>query len=1068
MPPGPKILPNIIHTQTELEKIKKNIKKYKKDLKNYKETDLTTLLSLVRIAKRKYERLRKALQNYEDEDMRSTQIRKHFTRAEDETLNRVLRDMPQINVDLHNLKKDINKRIMSLQETVVDPLTKTELQSLTPIVPSSSTVGDSPTPLIDSLTPKAISQLSTVVDSLTPIAMSQLSTVMDPLTPSTTPIRMSQLSTVVEKDPEDINEEIKRRVIEGINKYFEKNFKKRKFKKRKGASKPNFEEFLKQFENDHRDGSPSPPPPNLPLRRKDAIEIDARDFLKKRTSPSPSSPPSKPKQKEQQQPQIGETWLMPIKSMQLPEQSYIRYISPPSSNSPPVIQLGGTRDLFQTLYAQSALLSAAMSSGQLRFSMGGNQFNFNGDSSFLQRQVNAFNNPTRFKVPSKPTPSLSTLEKALEPTPPPLSPPSPQPIETPRPIITPDRKDSSKVIITTPIPKPGSLKPVAVIVSRVKVTKEDKKRLREERQEREQREKERIEKRLREERQERERREKERIEKLLIKEKKIYEKQQEYKQMQEKIRKEKEQKEKEEKERRERAENRRRERMENERKRDEEIMKQMRLTIEMKLRQREKELQQFLPEPPSISNHSIKENSSVSTSMSLSNFSSNGGGAGNSASTTVDDDWDSIPSTQYSGGGSGGGSINNDLSIRTQGQGNFMDDVNRFISHNLNKSELFQPEPSKRNAENIDPLEQQAKIVPYWETNGLENIGVLPPSMTTSNGAFNKPVTTNPQKFVFMTYQSGINKFYNCKLPMKVNIPSGDFGIYKVTVNEVLFRTDMNLLDADDYIDFTFNDPIQIVTKDVDGNVNIIKKIRLPPLRISIASWLPNFQNLHINYLNIDTLIMALQYMIENNNQPIYEEDDKIIYLKHILVVEKQRLAGVGMFFKLVDYRYDTANNRYIRAHDCSFNISNCSTNFRHIFPPLQTTTALSSTKNTFFNFDGYGEDVMESYNSIYIPRCNFAGPQLILFNSSAQTTCPISNEYAKQFNTCALSYNTNEDTNSLIQMTSNVELTMKNTNEFRVWLTDNYGEPIKIQSPIYVQVTVQPFVNETSTAMNE
>lgn len=1049
MPPGPKILTDIIHAQTELEKIKKNIKKYKKELKNYEETDLQALLSLVRVAKRKYERLRKGLQNYESEAMRGTQIRKHFTLAENKTLDRVLRDMPKINVDLYDLKKEINKRIMSLQETVVDPLTKTELQSLTPIAMSQlSTV-------VDPLTP------STVADSLTPIAMSQLSTVMDPLTPSTAPIRMSQLSTVIEKEPEDINEEIKRRVIEDINKFVAKELK--KIRRRKGKPRADFEAFLKQFEDVRRDNSPSPsPPPSLPLRRKDAIEIDARDFLKKKeikTSSPPTSPMPKPKQKKQQQPQIGETWLIPTKSMQLPEQSYIRYISPPSSNSPPVIQLGGTRDLFQTLYAQSALLSAAMGSGQLRFSMGGNQFNFNGDTSFLQRQVNTFNNPTKFKVPSKPTPSLSTLEKALEPTPPPpLAPPSPQPIETPRPIITPDKKDSSKVIITTPIPKPGSLKPVAVIVSRVKVTKEDEKRLREERQERE-------------------RREKERIEKLLIKEKKIYERQQEYKQMQEKIRKEKEQKEKEEKERRERAENRRRERMENDRKRDEEIMKQMRLTMEMKLRQQEEEIRQFLPEPPSISNHSIKENSSMSASISSSNYSSNGGfqlaqpgGAGNSAPTVVDDDsWDSIPSTQYSRGGSGGGSINSDMSIRTQGQGNFMDDVNRFISHNLNKSELFQPEPSKRNAENIDPLAQQAKIVPYWETNGLENIGVLPPSMTTSNGAFNKPVTTNPQKFVFMTYQSGINKFYNCKLPMKVNIPSGDFGIYKVTVNEVLFRTDMNLLDVDDYIDFTFNDPIQIVEKDSGGNLLPQGEVKPPPLRISVASWLPNFQNLHINYLNIDTLVMALQYMIESNDQVIYTDGENDVYLHDILKVEKQRLAGVGMFFKLVDYEYDRGHNRYIKAGDCSFNISNCSANFRHIFPPLQTTTALSSTKNTFFNFDSEDpRNIMNSCNSIYIPRCNFAGPQLILFNSSAQTTCPISNEYAKQFNTCALSYNTNEDTNSLIQMTSNVELTMKNTNEFRVWLTDNYGEPIKIQSPIYVQVTVQPFVNETSTAMNE
>lgn len=970
MPPDRKILQDLIKAQTRLEAIKKTIQGCEEKLKFFDENELRGLRSAIKSLKGQYKALKISVENYENEQIKRGNKHIKLTYAEKRTLKRIMKEnMVGINQQLHNVKKEIDKQITSLQDTVVDPLTKTELQSLTPI---------------------AMSQLSTVVDSLTPIAMSQLSTVVDPLTPSPSALRMSQLSTVVEKEPEDINEEIKRRVIENINKYFAK---KRKFKNKTKYSKK---------------------PPNLP-----PIEIDVREFLKKKaplplSSPptSPIPPPSKPspseprpKQKEKQL-EIGAPPLI-TKSMQQPKEPYICCISPSFSGSPSIIELGGTRDLFQTLYAQSALLSAAISSGQLSFSMGGSQFNFSDNMSLFQRQVNTFNNPTGFKIPSKPTPSpdkkisTTTLEKILEPSPKPTITPS-EPVITPKPIITPDKKDPSKVIVTTVIPEPNSPKPAAVIVSKVKITKEDKKRLRKER---------------------------------------------------------------------------------------EEISKQK--VIE-EIKELKDEKSSF---SPSISNHSVKENSSVSTSMSTSSYSGSGfqlydpahqppppppvggggfgplgGGAGSSASTISDYD-DSISYAHYNGG-NGGGSLDTDMSIRTQGEGHFMEDVNKFINHNLSKNELFQPEPSKRSAENIDPLAQQAQIVPYWETNGLENIGALPPSMTTSNGAFNKPVTTNPQKFVFMTYQSGINKFYNCKLPMKVNIPSGDFGIYKVTVNEVLFRTDMNLLDADDYIDFTFNDPIQIIEMDEDENVTIKEEIKLPPLRISLASWLPNFQNLHINYLNIDSLVRVLEYMIASNDQPLYkyaEEDDQgehIIYLSHILSVEKQRLAGVGMFFKLVDYQYQPG--KYVRAHTCSFNISNCSTNFRHILPPLQTTTVLSSTKNTFFNFDNDARDVMENCNSIYIPRCNFAGPQLILFNSSAQTTCPISNEYAKQFNTCALSYNTNEDTNSLIQMTSNVELTMKNTNEFRVWLTDNYGEPIKIQSPIYVQVTVQPFVNETSTAMNE
>lgn len=446
---------------------------------------------------------------------------------------------------------------------------------------------------------------------------------------------------------------------------------------------------------------------------------------------------------------------------------------------------------------------------------------------------------------------------------------------------------------------------------------------------------------------------------------------------------------------------------------------------------------------------------------------------------------------------SGGAEIDKpteNITSRMTSEGHFMTHLAR---PSTSKTDLFQPVGSKRSAENIDPLAQKIDIVPYWDTNGLENIGYLPPTAIVDNGSFNKPVSTNPQKFVFMTYKSGINQYYNCKLPMKVNIPSGDFGIYKVIVNEVLFRTDMDLLEIDDYIDLTFNDPVRLELRDTNGTVlghypQTI--VTIPSIRLPISTLFPNVKNVHINALNIDLLQSLLTLIIQALNQEIYKFDTSIsnfypedggttdnvkinpplesttIKLENILKINKQNLGGLGLYFSLVDYELGTVNTNqkvYFNAGSCTFNISSCSNNFRHIFPPLQTTTVITSSQNTFYNPIS-GSNIVSTVNSIYIPRCNFAGPQLILLNSSAQTTCPISNEYARQFNTCALSYNTNEDTNSLVQMTSNVELTMKNTNEFRVWLTDNYGEPIKIQSPIYVQVTVQPFINEASSGVSE
>lgn len=985
-----KKISNIQDAEVKLRRISGKIKQYKRNFDTLDETELQTLKKFIKKSKNKYYSLQKNLQKNKDKAARDARIGKKIqTNAKYKNLQRVLRDMNKVKDDLHHLKKKADQRIKSLQvlqsptpivpstvadsptpqvisqiSTIIDPLTRSELQSITPTIPSK--VVDSLTPLIS----------STVIDSLTPQAISQISTIVDPLTrselqtptPIVDPLKISQLSTIIENDPTEEIKEIKRRVIKRVNKWLEKEIKTKK--------------------------SPS----SLSLRRRGPIEVDARDFLKKKAPLTPL-PPSTPSSSSSSSslsslsstsqsptpPTQSSPRLTPQSSSKTEATPYIRCLA---TDPLPILQIGGTRDMLQILNAQEQLLHTAVTNGYIK----------------LER-----NSPPI--INQKPITSPKSIIKQ-------------EPVIKSEPIITPDKEDPTKVTITTMIPKPNSPKPAAMIVSKVKMTKENKEKLRKFKHEKETKETKETKERKREE---------EKTQNLI-----------------------------------------------KERERRKEIM-QLKKECENSLEETKKLIKQNRQKPPHISNHSVSEKAHVSKEKSdtmddtlddtfndfWGSFSQGGIPQQQSNSDTT------IPTTSYSRSGvgpNGGPSLrpNNNISVRMRDQGHFMEDVNKF-NHNLSKSELFQPEPTKRNAENIDPLAQQAQIIPYWETNGLENIGVLPPSMTTSNGAFNKPVTTNPQKFVFMTYQSGINTFYNCKLPMKVNIPSGDFGIYKVTVNEVLFRTDMNLLDADDYIDFTFNDPLLFIKQGTDRiQDEVIQEIKIPPIRLNLSSWTEYIENLHINYLNIDLLVEILNEMLEYNDEIIWQNDSKTykLYLRDILHVSKQKLAGVGLYFYMEDcVLYPTT---YFKAGSVSFNISNCSTNFRHIFPPLQTTTALSSKKNTFFNLSHEVDDIIKQCESIYIPRCNFAGPQLILFNSSAQTTCPISNEYAKQFNTCALSYNTNEDTNSLIQMTSNVELTMKNTNEFRVWLTDNYGEPIKIQSPIYVQVTVQPFVNETSTAMNE
>lgn len=389
------------------------------------------------------------------------------------------------------------------------------------------------------------------------------------------------------------------------------------------------------------------------------------------------------------------------------------------------------------------------------------------------------------------------------------------------------------------------------------------------------------------------------------------------------------------------------------------------------------------------------------------------------------------------------------------------------------------------------------------ELNVPENMGQIPPSETAVNGTFKNQPVTGPQKSIFLTYSADNEKYYDCKIPIKINIPGGDYGLFKVTVNEVLFRNDAVLLDPTDWLSFSMVNPeitFEIPEKEgctieppllnykFDETWN--QRITMPyPFNQASYSY---FSLVYFTQL-LQTMFDAAENITEHNTLvpityfPSYYDTLSGVYYHikgddigenpHVVVtldkspidVSPNKASGNGLSFCTAEISFNhnyggTGVNDFEVPITIKFKSGftmACSDHFRNILIPFSTVTNVQSVPFVTLVRSGDNEHhLFRQCHAINIPVLNFAGPLVFMLNTNAQTTCPIANESAAQFQTCALSYNTDITPYNLVQMTSNIPLILKEGMDFRITLTDSYGNPVKIQSPMYVQVTISPFSN--------
>ena len=288
-------------------------------------------------------------------------------------------------------------------------------------------------------------------------------------------------------------------------------------------------------------------------------------------------------------------------------------------------------------------------------------------------------------------------------------------------------------------------------------------------------------------------------------------------------------------------------------------------------------------------------------------------------------------------------------------------------------------------------------------------------------------------KFILTTYESGNNHYYDTTFNLKVPFKTNSNGVYKITINEVMFKNnEATLLKGTDYytvkvyfvaadgtrrestVKFTMNQDIFHYSRSSFGATSyndIVKIMKGDPVYLDITG----------NEYNANPIIKSLHYIDASDGL-----DTTIAYTTQKCGIAVEFTAAFLMLANI--YRVELSYTD----------------NFGYVFNNMNLT--LAGEKKSHGTVDSY--DFM-FYN------LRLMGPYLYVLDTPLHATVNTYNANNQGYNIVALSYNTSDSHNSLIQMCSSMETTTNDLSNFRIRLLNDQYSPVRIFEPVYLQITV-------------
>ena len=303
------------------------------------------------------------------------------------------------------------------------------------------------------------------------------------------------------------------------------------------------------------------------------------------------------------------------------------------------------------------------------------------------------------------------------------------------------------------------------------------------------------------------------------------------------------------------------------------------------------------------------------------------------------------------------------------------------------------------------------------------------------------------RKVPLLTYESGNNKFYDCSFTLRPTFKANSKGQYKITVNEALFNNTEPFINKDDYIDFIVEN---------DSNEIFTYRIRLKKdyylYSQGGAEWSAVIDLLKGNNENY-TEIKRTKKDDKGNVSDLTDTDfDLTIKLRNddgSDFNKSNRGVNPLMYYDIYDIVIPSGTVSNVKIH-YSWGFVYVLNNSNNYILPVTDDNLKPSLPS---------DNSVTSWNNHYLFEfCNLrlGGAYFYVIDMpTVKTDVMTMNENNQCYNIVGCTRNTADNHNENVQFISSMMGDIDSLSNFRVRLLNDNFEPVRIRSPLYIQITI-------------
>ena len=301
------------------------------------------------------------------------------------------------------------------------------------------------------------------------------------------------------------------------------------------------------------------------------------------------------------------------------------------------------------------------------------------------------------------------------------------------------------------------------------------------------------------------------------------------------------------------------------------------------------------------------------------------------------------------------------------------------------------------------------------------------------------------RKVPLLTYESGNNKFYDCSFTLRPTFKANSKGQYKITVNEALFNNTEPFVNKDDYIDFIVETDIGRV---FTYRIRVKKDYYL--YRQGGAEWsavIDLLKGTDSNYTEIRRLRKEKDGTISEISDASFTLKIELRNDNGTVFTASNRGVNPLMYYDVSNIKIPTGTVTNVKIH-YSWGFVYILNNSNNYILPITDDNLKPALPATITSWTGH---YLFEFCNIRLGGAYF----YIIDMPTVKTDVMTMNENNQCYNIVGCTRNTADNHNENVQFISSMMGDIDSLSNFRVRLLNDNFEPVRIRSPLYIQITI-------------